>query len=197
MRYEQILATLIIALLAGTVGAYLVSAGIDPTRKNIATLDAMTEIVSSGKLRCGYIEDEPAFSKNTATGAVSGIWYALTEMIGERAKLEIVWASATTPETLVADLKARKFDALCSGFAPDLLLAKDVTASTPAYYRANKPYGFVTLAANDELRNFLSTSVGALVNEGEVEAILKKFETQPTPFQRIKPNFEPTAGIPQ
>ena len=53
------------------------------------------------------------------------------------------------------------------------------------------------LTANDELRNFLSTSVGALVNEGEVEAILKKFETQPTPFQRIKPNFEPAAGIPQ
>jgi len=191
MRYEQIMATLIISLLAGTVGAYLVSSGHDPM-KNAPTAapSALTQSINSGKLRCGYIADDIGLSKKESTGALSGIWYELTEAIGAGAHLEIIW-SPTTPETLVTDLQAHKFDALCTGLAPTLELAKTTRFSTPAYYRGGQPYGFVTLQAEGELNAFLSTSVQTLLAKGEIEPILKKFEPRPSPFQRVKSAYEP------
>lgn len=186
MRLEQILATLIIALLAGTIGAYLVSTGRDPLKNAPpAIVSALAQVASSGKLRCGYTEDPPAFSKE-ASGAFSGIWYRVTEALGEQAKLEIIWAAATKPETLVSDLKAKKFDALCTGLAPSLLLAKELSFSAPAYLRDGKPIGFVTLAGAHDLRDFLSMGMNALHGSGEIEKILQKFEPQPSPFQRVK-----------
>ncbi len=186
MRLEQILATLIIALLAGTIGAYLVSTGRDPLRNTPpAVLSALAQVASSGKLRCGYTEDPPAFSKE-ASGAFSGIWYRVTEALGAQAKLEIIWAAPTKLETLASDLKAKKFDALCTGLAPSLLLAKELSFSAPVYLRDGKPTGFVTLAGAHDLRDFLSMGVQELHSNSEIEKILQKFEPQPSPFQRVK-----------
>lgn len=186
MRLEQILATLIIALLAGTIGAYLVSTGRDPLKSPPpAIVSALAQVASSGKLHCGYTEDPPAFSKE-ANGAFSGIWYRVTEALGAAAKVEIIWAAATKPETLVSDLKAKKFDALCTGMAPSLLLAKELSFSAPVYLRDGKPVGFVTLAGAGDLRDFLSMGVHELQSDGEIEKILQKFEPLPTAYQRVK-----------
>ncbi len=186
MRLEQILATLIIALLAGTIGAYLVSTGHDPLKSQPAAIvTTLAQVASSGKLRCGYIEEEPAFSKE-ASGAFSGIWYRLSEALGDAAKLEIVWTAATKAETLVADLKARKFDALCTGFTPTLVLAKELGFSAPAYLRDGKPYGFVTLAKDGDLRDLLTQGTHALLANGEIEKILQKYAPQTAQYQRVK-----------
>lgn len=186
MRLEQILATLIIALLAGTIGAYLVSTGRDPLQTQpTAIVTTLAQVASSGKLRCGYIAEDPAFAKE-ASGAFSGIWYRLSEALGDAAKLEIIWIAPTKPETLVADLKAKKFDALCTGFAPTLVLAKDLGFSAPAYLRDGKPYGFVTLARETDLRDFLSQGVQMLLANGAIEQILQKYPQQAAQYQRIK-----------
>lgn len=186
MRLEQILATLIIALLAGTIGAYFVSTARDPLKNPPPALaSALAQVVSSGKLRCGYTEDPPGFSKE-ASGAFSGIWYRVTEALGEKAKLEIIWAAPTKPETLVSDLKAKKFDALCTGMAPSLLLAKELSFSAPAYLRDGKPFGFVTLAGAGDLRDFLSMGMHELQDNGAIEKILLKFEPLPAAYQRVK-----------
>lgn len=186
MRLEQILATLIIALLAGTIGAYLVSTGRDPLQSQPAAIvTTLAQVASSGKLRCGYIEEDPAFAKE-ANGAFSGIWYRLSEALGDAAKLEIVWTTPTKPETLAADLKAKKFDALCTGFASTLILAKDLGFSAPAYLRDGKPYGFVTQAKDVDLRDFLSQGMQALQTSGEIEKILQKYPQQTAQYQRVK-----------
>ncbi len=186
MRYEQILATVIISLLSGTIGAYLVSTGRDPLKTGpVAPPTAIEKVAQSGKLRCGYILNEPGFTKSDS-GAFGGIWYRVTEAIAQRAKLETVWTTATTPETLIADLKADKFDALCSGMTPDLALAKDATFSAPAYSQENKPLGYVVLAKAVDLRDFFSLGLTELQRDGAMETILQKFDNPAAPLQRVK-----------
>lgn len=185
MRYEQILATVIISLLSGTIGAYLVSTGRDPLKTGpVAPPTAIEKVAQSGKLRCGYIVSEPGFTKSDS-GAFGGIWYRATEAVAQRAKLEVVWTTATTAETLIADLKADKFDALCTGLTPDLALAKDVSFSTPAYKQADKPQSYAVPAKAVDLRDFLSLGLAALQREGEMETILQKFDNPAAPLQRV------------
>lgn len=187
MRYEQILATVIISLLSGTIGAYLVSSGRDPLKTGpVAPPTAIENVSQSGKLRCGYIVAEPGFTKSDS-GAFGGIWYRVTEAVAQRAKLEVVWTTATTPETLIADLKADKFDVLCTGITPDLALAKDAGFSAPAYLVGNKPQGYVVSAKAVDLRDFLSLGLTTLQRDGELETILQKFDNPAAPLQRVTP----------
>lgn len=187
MRYEQILATVIISLLSGTIGAYLVSTGRDPLKTGpVAPPTAIEKVSQSGKLRCGYIVAEPGFTKSDS-GAFGGIWYRVTEAVAQRAKLEVIWTTPTTPETMIADLKADKFDALCTGLTPSLGVAKDVTFSAPAYLQDNKPLGYAVPAKAVDLRDFLSLGLTELQRDGEMETILQKFDNPSAPLQRVKP----------
>ena len=190
MRLEQILATLIIALLAGTLGAYLVSTGRDPLQNQPpAIVTALEQAVSSGKLRCGYIEEEPGFTKD-ASGAFSGIWYRVAEALGDKAKLEIVWTAPTKLETVAADLKAKKFDALCTGITPEIQLGKTLAFSAPVYVRDGKTYGFAVLAREGDLREFLDLGVSGLLSDGTVAGILQKFP-QAAAYQPAKASPAP------
>lgn len=185
MRYEQILATVIISLLSGTIGAYLVSTGRDPLKTGpVAPPTSIEKVSQSGKLRCGYILAEPGFTKSDS-GAFGGIWYRVTEALAQRAKLEVLWTTETTPETMIADLKADKFDALCTGVTPELAIAKDAAFSAPAYMVDNKPLGYMVPAKAVDLRDFLSHGLTALQRDQELENILQKFDNPAAPLQRI------------
>jgi hypothetical protein len=192
MRYEQILATLIIALLAGTVGAFLVTSGHTPRDGDTSALHGLN---TSGTLRCGY-QTEPApeaalFAKDPQTGAFSGLWHELTIALAQQAKLELVWAP-TTAATVASDLAAKKFDVLCTGLAPTLILAKTLAFSAPVYYRANQPYGFVTLASEPALRDFFSVGIAPLLADRGMDSRFAQAQaTVPGGLQRAKPMFEP------
>jgi len=178
MRLEQILATLIIALLAGTLSSYFVIVGRSQSPQPVAIVAALEQMVTSGKIRCGYIIEEPSFTK-AANGAFSGIWYQISESLAERAKLSIVWTAPTTAASLVADLKAKKFDALCTGFTPSLALAKELSFSTPAYYNNNQPIGFVSLASAHDVRDFLSIGMAELPTQAPTKGSKWRIKPQP------------------
>ncbi|MEJ0062100.1 MAG: transporter substrate-binding domain-containing protein [Alphaproteobacteria bacterium] len=140
MRYEQIVATLVISLLAGTLGAYLVL----PSRDSMAVAThietALERVNKTGKLRCGYIEAPPYFVKDPNTGAYSGLWYELTEKIAELAGVQVVWTAPTSYATVIPDLKAGKFDAYCSAIWSGAKRAKEAIFSMPLYYSSMNAY---------------------------------------------------------
>ena len=193
MRYEQILATVVIALLAGTVGAYLILMGQKP---GAAPPDkpqtAIERVLKTGKLQCGYIESTPHFAKDQNTGAFSGLWYELTEQIATEAGVQIVWVPA--PANLaeaVAALKAGKYDALCSGMNASSNSAKELLFSAPLYY-GDYAYArkdttqqirlsgqvYALSPDNAALRDFLSAGVQNIQLSGFTENALAKYASQ-------------------
>lgn len=135
MRFEQVIATIVIALLAGTVGAFLILLGHLPNAKlPVKAETALERVAKSGTLQCGYALQPPYFMKDANTSAFSGLWYELTEKIAALNHLKVVWVTATTEASLVADLRAKKFDVFCGGWPVGGAPARDLIVSTPAHY---------------------------------------------------------------
>jgi ABC-type amino acid transport substrate-binding protein len=169
MRFEQILATVIIALLAGTLGAFLVMAGTMPTN----LLEAMPKILLENKLRCGYVEQPELLTRKD--DKVSGAWGDLTESIARDAGWKIVWIEAET-DSMAADLAAEKYDVLCSGFVPDIATAKTVSFSVPVFkQQARNATNYAMSAKNQALKVFLDQAVAIKRDQGALDEIIKAY----------------------
>ncbi len=135
MRFEQVIATIVISLLAGTVGAFLILMGHLPKAASTAkTETAMERVVKSGTLKCGYMLQPPYFMKDPNTNAFSGLWYELTEKIAALSHLKVVWAAETTERDMAADLQAGKFDVFCAGWPVGGARAQELIVTTPLHY---------------------------------------------------------------
>ena len=140
MRFEQVLATILLSLLAGTVGAFLILMGHLPDAKTAKPVEsALAQVVKSGTLQCGYVLQAPYFIKDENTQAFSGLWYELTEKLAAINHLKVIWVTATTEANVVTDLKAKKFDLLCSGWAMGAQ-AQDLIVSAPVFHQALAVY---------------------------------------------------------
>lgn len=135
MRFEQVVATIVISLLAGTVGAFLILMGHLPKTTSPAQIEtALERVVKSGTLQCGYTLQPPYFMKDPNTNAFSGLWYEVTEKFAALNHLKVVWVTATSEANLVADLRAGKFDVFCSGWPVGGGRAQDLIVSVPMHY---------------------------------------------------------------
>lgn len=72
-------------------------------------------VMRTGKIRCGYGLYEPGFMIDAETGAYSGLFYELTEKIGELMSLEIIWAEEAGWSEMAAGLNANRYDLSCAG----------------------------------------------------------------------------------
>jgi polar amino acid transport system substrate-binding protein len=106
-------------------------ASIDPHNAQ----DAATRILDTRQMRCGYIsQNAPMIIKDPNTGQLSGIFYDLTERLGELAHLEILWTTDTSFATFPQDLTLGKYDVCAGGLWPSVPKSEIVQYSLPAFY---------------------------------------------------------------
>ncbi len=96
---------------------------------------AYARVVRTQTLRCGYIPFVPNLVKDLNTGAISGLDHDITEALGKKLGLKIVWEKESGWGTMVSDLQTRKFDALCNADWVSPNVAKEALYTRPYYYQ--------------------------------------------------------------
>ena len=101
----------------------------------------MTErILDTRQLQCGYISYAPVLVKAPNTGRLSGLFYDLTERLGELLGLEVQWTAETTYATFTEDMQTGKYDVFGGGLWANPQRAKVVNFSLPAFYSGGGIY---------------------------------------------------------
>lgn len=95
----------------------------------------LDKVVSSGTLRAGYIVYPPYIFKDPQTGALSGIFYDITEDIGKQLGVKVEWVEEAGYGTIATSLEAGRYDAYM-GIWPNVPRSKAITFTAPAYYDA-------------------------------------------------------------
>lgn len=108
---------------------------------------AIEHVNKTNALRCGYVEYAPAITKDLKTGQWSGFDYEIVQALSDRLQLKPEFTVPTGWATVVADLDAKKFDMLCTGFWVHPNVGKFAYFSRPIFYQ---PILLVTRA--DEMR---------------------------------------------
>ena len=93
------------------------------------------KVNETNTIRCGYVEYLPALTKDFKTGQWNGFDYEVMHAIGDRLELKVEHTSPTGWATVVADIKAKKFDMLCSGFWVHPNVGKFALFSRPIFYQ--------------------------------------------------------------
>lgn len=101
---------------------------------------AYERIQQSGKIRCGYINYYPSFIKDPNTDEFSGIFYEITEEMGNKLNLEIEWAVETTFGTMIEDVRAGRFDVVCANIWPSAERARLAAFTNAVFYSAVEAY---------------------------------------------------------
>jgi ABC-type amino acid transport substrate-binding protein len=95
---------------------------------------AFDRIQRTGTLRCGYVVYAPSIIKDANTGALSGIFYDLTEKMGEKLNLEVEWTEEVNFSTMAEGLKRGRYDLLCLNGWDSAHLASHVVNARPLFY---------------------------------------------------------------
>jgi polar amino acid transport system substrate-binding protein len=99
-----------------------------------AAKDAAERILDTRQLKCSYATYDPFIMKDLNTGKMSGLFYDLTNKIGELAHLEVSWDIEATYGTFGEDLQREKCDVYAGGLWPETNRAKIASFSLPAFY---------------------------------------------------------------
>ncbi len=133
-------------------------------------------VMESGKLRCGYFNIPPEFSRDPNTGEFSGIAYDIMAAIGEALHIEIEWVEEAPMGSFIQALKAGRYDAVCSTVWIRADLTREADFSRPVMYT---PVG--TFVRDDETRfesgrkSIDTPDVKIATIDGESSAILAQF----------------------
>lgn len=76
---------------------------------------AHARVIRTQTLRCAYVPFIPNVVKDPNTGTLGGLDVELTEALGKKLGLKIVWAEEVGWGTATAGLKAGRYDAVCNG----------------------------------------------------------------------------------
>ncbi|MBP9868703.1 MAG: transporter substrate-binding domain-containing protein [Alphaproteobacteria bacterium] len=95
---------------------------------------AFDRILRTQTIRCGYVVYPPSIIKDPNTGRLSGIFYDITEKMGERLNLKIEWTEEVVFPTMLEGLKTKRYDVLCLNGWGSAHLAPHVSMTIPLYY---------------------------------------------------------------
>jgi ABC-type amino acid transport substrate-binding protein len=70
-------------------------------------------VMSTGVIRCGYFVWPPFLDKDVNTGEMSGLYYDLTERIGQELSLKIEWIGEISWTSLFEGFETNKMDMIC------------------------------------------------------------------------------------
>ncbi|MDX2028484.1 MAG: transporter substrate-binding domain-containing protein [Alphaproteobacteria bacterium] len=96
---------------------------------------AYSRALKTQTIRCGYVPFPPNFVKDPNTGKISGLDYDITEALGRKLGMKIVWAEETGWGTAVAGLDTGRFDALCNAYWINPSTGRQAYFARPYYYQ--------------------------------------------------------------
>jgi ABC-type amino acid transport substrate-binding protein len=133
MKARLSVLALITLLGLGVFAAWILA---DRSKFEVLTLrrDVFDRVLSRGELRVGYLVLPPYLRKDAATGALSGIFYDLTEEIGRRLGFKVSWVEEVSLATLPAGLETGRYDYIAFPLWRSAARAKIVGFSVPLYY---------------------------------------------------------------
>lgn len=114
-------------------------------------------VMRTQTLRCGYVVYPPAMMKDPNTGKMSGIFYDISEKMGERLHLKIEWIEINFP-TMVEDLKMGRYDAHCVSGWGSAILAPYFSITRPLYYSVINPFVRIDDNRFDENKEAINNS---------------------------------------
>lgn len=93
----------------------------------VQTASVYDRIMASHTLRCAYQVWPPHIIKDPNTGALSGIYYDLTEELGKQLGLKIIWAEEVGSGSIFDGFKTGRYDAVCAAIVatPERSLVAD------------------------------------------------------------------------
>lgn len=97
-------------------------------------VDGHDRVLKTNTLRCGYFTYPPEISRDPNTGQLSGYVYDIVNEMGRSLNIKIEWTMEVSLVTAFADLKAGRFDAICSGMGETPGRAREVVFAMPTNY---------------------------------------------------------------
>lgn len=102
---------------------------------------AYDRVMRTGVLRCGYWNWSPLFAVDLSSEQkFSGIFYDLTEYLGESLGLKIEWTTEVGFSTFEQDLMTGKVDAICAGVWPKAARSRVMEFTRPVFYTPMNVY---------------------------------------------------------
>lgn len=163
---QAYLFTLLIALVAGAAGGWMVApAGTASTQEE----SVFDRVLRTGTIRCGYYVYPPMTQRDSNTNEMSGIAVDLMKRLGDSLSLKVEWAEEVTFGNMFAGLDAGRYDALCTPTWPSSAAGRVSLFSRPLFYTAVMAYvrSDDTRFDNSTLASFDDSSVRLAVEEGD------------------------------
>ncbi len=135
---------------------------------------AYDRVMATQTLRCGYKFYAPYFEKDANTGKFSGIFYDLTEELAKNAGIKVEWTEEVAFDDTFTGLKAKRYDALCSGMWPNVLRAKAGSFTIPIAYNVVTAWGRVDEKRFSDLKGINSPDVNVATIDGAMEDVISQ-----------------------
>jgi ABC-type amino acid transport substrate-binding protein len=132
-------------------------------------------VISTGKLRCGYVVYAPAVMKDANTSVMSGIVYDVMEEAGHLLGIEIEWTEEIGWGNTVEAIRSGRVDAICVGFWQNPAEGKFLGFTISLWYSAVN--GFVREGDNrfdGDLSHINAPNVRIAASDGEMAEIIAR-----------------------
>ncbi len=101
---------------------------------------AYVRVMKTGELRCAYVTYSPFYYENLKSGEPTGIVYDITEEVGKRLGIKIVWSEEVTFQTMYEGLKQGRYDSYCGGSWALAERALQALSTEPLFYSVMYAY---------------------------------------------------------
>lgn len=152
------------------------------------TQSVVAEIEQTKTIRCGYMPYEPFVVVDSNTKALSGVFYDYLNQAAQAQGYRVLWTTETSILTVVSDLNARRFDALC--IPASAHPAYEAVADFASFF-GYMPY-FVYARADDTRQNFSQAHFAAI--EGFVPSVTTQMHFPKAQLSTL-PNFASQAEL--
>ncbi len=135
---------------------------------------ALTRVLRTRTIRCGYYVYPPVTYKDPNTGRLSGLSVDMMEKIAKRADLKVEWAQEVNFGDWMEGLKTKRYDMACTPMWPSTALGQVVYFSKPFFYAGIYPIGRSNETRFKTLDDLNKPSVTVAAQEGNDTYFLAK-----------------------
>ena len=97
-------------------------------------VDTYSRVMSSGTIRCGYLEWPPVLQKDINTKQFSGVGVDIMDEVAKRLKLKLNWTEEVGPATAAESVKAGRVDMICMPLVITMARARVTDFSQPVMF---------------------------------------------------------------
>ncbi len=131
MKTSHIIAVIILALIAGMVGASVITSG---NKTSVKAETAAERVLRTGVLRCGYPSWAPMVIVDGNTKEISGIAHDVIEAIAKKIDVKVQWTEESGWGEFAQSLNTNRFDVYCSGLFSNVQRERVIDFTQPFTY---------------------------------------------------------------